>query len=112
MRLSEALSPSVWVPVHFAKGAVLNVKYRPARVTLAEIEAMRNGSEKDQTSSILRQIMDIVEDWDLTQDDGETKVGIDEESLKHIPTNIFREIITSVVRHQNQGEAESSSDAG
>jgi hypothetical protein len=112
MRLSQALSPAVWIPVHFAAGAVLNVKYRPSSVTLEEIERMRETGKDADINSVVTQIQQIVEDWDLTQDDGETKVGLDEESLRKIPTNIFREIITAAARHQNQGEAGSSSDAG
>ncbi len=112
MKLSEALSPTTWIPVHFAAGAVLNVEYRPASATIEEMEKLRADTEEEQTKRVIANIQSIVVDWDLTHDDGETKVGLDEQSLRRIPTNVFMEIIRAVGRHQSSGEAESSSRAG
>lgn len=112
MKLSEALSPSVWIAVHFSGGAVLNVKYRPLRLTLEEIERLREAEQADQTEAMLSQILNIVEDWDLTEDDGETKVPLTREALVKIPTNIFTAIVTAAARHQNAGEAAGSSAVG
>jgi uncharacterized protein YqgV (UPF0045/DUF77 family) len=112
MRLSEALSPSTWLEVPFAGGGVLKVKYRPSHATIAELQSMMNGTEEEQVTRVIQQIIDIVEDWDLTEEDNETKVAIEFERLRHIPTNIFREVLVAVRKHQSAGEVESSSDAG
>jgi hypothetical protein len=109
MRLSEALSPATWINIPFAGGHSLNVKYRPSSATIAEMQSMLGGTPEDQMTRVVKQIQELVEDWDLTQDDNETKVSLDEESLRHVPINIFRGIITAVAKHQNSGEAESSS---
>lgn len=108
MRLSEALSPATWISVPFSGGHSLNVKYRPSSATIAEMQSMVGESPEDQMTRVIHQIQELVEDWDLTQDDNETKVPLDEESLRHVPVNIFREIIKAVAKHQNSGEAESS----
>jgi hypothetical protein len=112
MRLSEALSPATWLTVPFAGGAVLNVKYRPSSATVAEMQKMTAGSQDEQVEQIIKTIQELVEDWDLTKDDGETKVGLDRDSLIHVPANIFRAIIMAVAKHQQSGEAESSSADG
>jgi len=112
MRLSEALSPATWIEVAFAGGGILRVKYRPSHATIAELQSMMNGTEEEQVSAVIKQIIDVVEDWDLYQDDNETKIPLEFEALRHIPTNIFREILVGVRKHQSVGEAASSSDAG
>jgi uncharacterized protein YqgV (UPF0045/DUF77 family) len=88
------------------------VKYRPSHATIAELQAMMNGTEEEQVTRIINQVIEIVEDWDLMEDDNETKVPLEFERLRHVRTNIFREILLAVRNHQSAGEAESSSDAG
>jgi len=46
MLISEAVSPSVPVAVPFEGGAVLNIEYRPASVTLAQMELMVSQAEE------------------------------------------------------------------
>lgn len=112
MRLSEALSPSAWIEVNFAGGSVLKVKYRPSHATIAELQSVMNGTQEEQIEAVIKQILDVVEDWDLFQEDNETKVPLQHEPLRHIPTNIFREILVAIRKHQSAGEVENSSDVG
>lgn len=112
MRLSEALSASKWIVVPFAGGATLRVKYRPSNTTIADLQSMLVGTEEEQVVSVINQIKSVVEDWDLTEDDGETKVSLDFERLRHIPINIFREVLGAIKNDQSAGEAESSSADG
>ena len=107
MRLSEALSPTVWVPVKFAGGSTLRVKYRPSQATMAELQSMteEGGDPGQQVSRIVHQFLELIEDW---EEDGETKVDLTVERLMNIPANIFRTVLTTVMKHQSAGEAESS----
>lgn len=108
MRLSDALAESRWIDIPFAGDNILRVKYRPSRATIADMQASLNGPLEQQMAQIIHQILDITEDWDLTQDDGETKVPLEFEALRHIPSNIFRTILIGIKEDQSSGEARSS----
>lgn len=109
MRLSEALSPATWIEVPFAGGGVLKVKYQPSRATLAEMQSLTaGGSESEQVERIVERFLEMVVDWDLTEDDGETKVALEHDRLMNLPANIFRTVLVAVMNHQNAGEAASS----
>lgn len=132
MRLSEAISPSTPLAVPFAKGAVLNIEYRPPSVTLAQMESMlteaeeaqaaqdaeKDAAKKDKTElekarervraireRLAGQILDMVESWDLTENDGETPVPITTEGLENVPLNVFAEIVKAVRKHQSAGDS-------
>jgi hypothetical protein len=125
MRISEALSGESPLAVHFPGGAVLNIVYRPAAYTVAELEEIQ--AEKNNVGRILDAIRRIVKSWDLTDDAGNavplekprmaTLVVTDMESgevtrsdppddpLRHIPTPIYKEILRAVNDDQDPGEA-------
>lgn len=107
MRLGQALSPTVWLPVTFAGGAVLNIEYKPSSASIEEMERLRAQGDDDsaQVNRVIQFIQEIVVDWDLTEDDGETKVPLTVEALRKVPTNIFTEIVKAVRKHQSAGEA-------
>lgn len=129
MRISEAISESTPLAVPFAMGAVLNIEYRPASTTLAamedmaetareaeESEAEGKGSTPDEVAQmkarianiknrLIGTIKDTVVSWDLTEDDGETIVPIDDVSLSRVPMNIFIEITKEIRRHQSAGDS-------
>lgn len=127
MRISEAVSESTPLAVPFAGGHVLNIEYRPASTTIAEMENMietareanlAENDESDKTSDDIAQMKSRIENikarlvdtikgtvvtWDLTEDDGETLVPITDEGLRNIPMNIFVEITNAIRRHQSAG---------
>ena len=142
MRISEAISPSTPLAVPFAGGAVLNIEYRPTRVTLAQMEDMlteaeeaekaqaaekeaadaasASGDEKKEKASelviarrrvamvrerLIKQVLEMLVAWDLTDDDGENVIPLTEEGVRIVPLNVFAEIVKAVRRHQSAGES-------
>ena len=77
---------------------------------MAELQSMTEEGDNpgQQVSRIVHQFLELIEDWDLTEEDGETKVDLTVERLMNIPANIFRTVLTTVMKHQSAGEAESS----
>lgn len=130
MRISEAISPSTPLAVQFAN-SVLNIEYRPASVTLAQMEEMVAQAEKAadeqreeskaadksdeaqlqrlrqrlaQTKQALADnILSIVVTWDLTDDDN-VVIPLTMGGLSLVPTNVFREIIKAVRKDQEAGD--------
>lgn len=125
MRISDALKGETPLEVHFPSGSVLNITYRPASYTVAELEEIQG--EKGNAGRIIEAIRRIVISWDLVDDEGRPVpldrptdamlTVIDGESgtvarsdppddqLRHIPTPIFREILRAVNEDQEPGEA-------
>ena len=115
--------------VPFANGAVLNIEYRPASVTLAQMEEMvhqaeeaanaqreetaaRKGQITDQErlkrlrdrignakKQIADNILDVVTLWDLSDESGET-IPLTMDGLAAVPTNVFTEIVKAIRNHQ------------
>jgi hypothetical protein len=112
MRLSEALSPSVWIEVPFAEGAVLRVKYRPSKATLADMQELSSKTGTDQVGSIVNTFLEMIEEWDMFEDDNETVVPLEYDRLMNIPASIFRRVLEVVTERQSSGEAASSSRDG
>jgi hypothetical protein len=129
MRISEAISESTPLAVSFAGGAVLNIEYRPAATTLAQMEDMINLVEEaeadttDESSKtpdaaaimkariegiktrLIDTVKEMVVSWDLTEEDGETVISLTDDGLRNVPMNVFVEITKSVQRHQSAGAA-------
>lgn len=129
MRISEAISESTPLAVPFAGGAVLNIEYRPASTTLAQMEDMITLAQEAETdevdespktpdataqikrrldgikSRLIDTVKEMVVSWDLTEDDGVTIIPLTDEALRNVPMNIFVEITREVRRHQSAGDA-------
>jgi hypothetical protein len=142
MRISEAISPSTPLAVPFADGVVLNIEYRPTRVTLAQMEDMLSEAEEAEKAQaaekaareaaeaegaepkaskseleiarkrvemvrerLVKQVLEMVVSWDLTEDDGETVISLDEAGVRFVPLNAFAEIVKAVRRHQSAGDS-------
>lgn len=124
MRISDALGEESPLAIHFPHG-VLNIVYRPAAYTVAELEEIQ--AEKNNIGRVVEAIRRVVKSWDLTDDDGNpvplekpvqailvvtdpesgevTKSEPPQDPLRHIPTPIFKEILKAVNADQEPGEA-------
>ena len=68
---------------------------------MAVIEARLKTAKEQLIGSVLQ----MVTKWDLTEDDGETPILLEEEALMQVPTNVFTAIIKAVNRHQSAGDS-------
>lgn len=69
MRISDAVSDSSPLDVHFPRGAVLHVEYQPSSYSIIELENLQRNATKDPRR-MLHAIRRLVLSWDLTDDDG------------------------------------------
>jgi hypothetical protein len=106
MFISDALGEEIPLEVAFPKDS-LNVVYRPAEYTVAELEELTK-SEKDP-KRIVTSMLRLLVSWDLKVmvDNEPMDVPLEFEAMRtQVPTNIFMKILRAVNADQNPGESE------
>ncbi len=109
MKISQATAKPTDLDVPFDGDVVLKVKYRPLTYTVREMESLQE--DERNVARIIETIQRLVVEWDLEDDEGNI-VGLDDESLRDIPTHIFLQIIREVSNHQSVGAEGKASAAG
>jgi prefoldin subunit 5 len=127
MRLSDVVRESKPLAIDFGGGAVLNVEYRVAGMSLNRISAMidaavdatkaskekldDNASDVDKIeetkkrldtvqSTLIGQLLETLVSWDLTENDGETVIPLTAEAFLDIDVEILKKVQTSIAEDQ------------
>jgi prefoldin subunit 5 len=127
MRLSDVVRESKPLAIDFGGGAVLNVEYRVAGMSLNKISAMidsaveatkasnenldENASEVDKIeatkkrlstvqSTLIGQLLETLVSWDLTENDGETVIPLTADAFLDIDVEILKKVQTSIAEDQ------------
>ena len=105
MFISDALGEENPLEVKFP-GGVLNIVYRPAEYTVAELEELTK-SERDP-KRIIDSMLRLLVSWDLQTvvDNEPMPVPLEFEPMRTmVPTNIFMKILRAVNEDQSPGES-------
>lgn len=103
MRISKGLGRPSPLDVYFDDDdpeAILKITYRPSSFTVAELDEIRSTAEKNP-KRLIESILNIVIEWDLTDDDGETPVPLTLDGIYGVvPSSILTGIIKAVNEDQ------------
>lgn len=113
MRLSQAVAPARKLSVPFDQGESLNVEYRPASYTVAELDALQ--ADAANTARIVDSMLRTLISWDLeydpeddgapTDEDGKPLEGViplsTEALTQHVPTSVFVVIMQAMQADQS-----------
>lgn len=88
-------------------GEELAFRYRPGLLTPDLFDRIQNGMSQDELGELYATIL---VDWDLTKNGRE--VPITAESVKQVPIQLLRAIMTAIMEDVPQGEAVKRSNAG
>lgn len=88
----------------------LNVTYRPnvfTPATIAELASVTDGSDNaavlEQNESFVRQLCELLVNWDLIGDDGEV-IPIEPEAVAKVPLSVFQ-VVMRHIGEENRPEA-------
>jgi len=106
MLISDALGEENPLVVTFP-GGVLNIVYRPAEYTVAELQDLTKADRDPKR--IVDSMLRLLVSWDLQMlvNNEPTLVPLEFEPMRtQVPTNIFMKILRAVNEDQNPGESD------
>lgn len=102
VRISKGLGKATELDVFFDDDdpdAVLSIKYRPTSFTVAELDDIRSNAEK-HPKRIIESVLNVVLEWNLETDDGET-IPLEIEAIYGVvPTSILSRILRAINEDQ------------
>ncbi len=102
VRISKGLGKATDLDVYFDDDdpdAVLHITYRPTSFTPAQLDEIRNNSDKD-ARRLVEATLNVVAAWDLTNED-ETPIPLELDAVYGIvPTSILGQILKAVNEDQ------------